>query len=269
MTNSMTTHIMLDIEALGKRPGSAIIEIGAVAFCPETGKMGECFEIAIEPSAPFTADIDTLRWHYQKCSYDIYGRDGTVRCLDYKNALCKLSVWAAGLGTVEAFWSWGATYDFPLLNEAYVIAGMKAPWDREYWKMQCARTVWRLAFGDLMHGKRPHSALEDARAAVVDLLEAMEEITAKAQRAQGDAEYVDEPNETNMAMAHQVNVMADWVMKAAPMLEIASGIVVDNAVWRLEEIAGCRGLLETCPVDWGDTGRMPVPRGEEGKEMRE
>lgn len=40
----MTTHVLLDIEALGKCPGSAIIELAAVAFCPETGKKGEANE---------------------------------------------------------------------------------------------------------------------------------------------------------------------------------------------------------------------------------
>jgi hypothetical protein len=48
----------------------------------------------------------------------------------------------------------------------------------------------------------------------------------------------------------EANAMREWIMKAAPMLSIASCIVIDEAVERLGEIAGCRALLELCPVDF-------------------
>ena len=44
--------------------------------------------------------------------------------------------------------------------------------------------------------------------------------------------------------------MRAWILQAGPMLSIASCIVIDDAVDRLDEIAGCRGLLEMCPVDF-------------------
>jgi len=46
------------------------------------------------------------------------------------------------------------------------------------------------------------------------------------------------------------NAMRDWIQRAAPMLSVASCIVIDEAVERLGEIAGFRGVLELCPVDF-------------------
>ena len=166
----MTTHILLDIEALGKRPGCAIIELAAVAFCPETGKIGQAFNAIIEPQPPFMADLETLDWHKKQGTWPRPFAEGSH---SIGSALVEFNAFAAGFGEVDAFWAWGATYDFPILTAAYDFAGVDAPWDRQYWKQQCARTMWRAAFGDRKHGPRPHVAIEDCRAAVRDLLEAL------------------------------------------------------------------------------------------------
>lgn len=46
------------------------------------------------------------------------------------------------------------------------------------------------------------------------------------------------------------NAMREWILLAAPMLSTACCIVIEEAVGRLSEIEGCRGLLELCPVDF-------------------
>ena len=53
-----------------------------------------------------------------------------------------------------------------------------------------------------------------------------------------------------MTTTTEVAAMREWIMQAAPMLSVASCIVIDEAVERLGEIAGCRALLELCPVDF-------------------
>ena len=174
----MTTHVLLDIEALGKRPGSAIIELAAVAFCPETGKIGQAFNALIEPQAPFMADLETLDWHRQHGTWPRPFAEGSH---SIGSALLEFSLFVEDLGEVDAFWAWGATYDFPLLTAAYDFAGLPAPWDRQYWKQHCARTMWRAAFGNKKHGPRPHVAIDDCRAAVRDLLEAVAELTGKGE----------------------------------------------------------------------------------------
>ena len=51
-------------------------------------------------------------------------------------------------------------------------------------------------------------------------------------------------------LERECNAMRAWIMQAAPMLSVASCIVIDEAVYRLDEIAGCRAVLEMCPVDF-------------------
>lgn len=41
-----------------------------------------------------------------------------------------------------------------------------------------------------------------------------------------------------------------WIEQAAPILNIAACIVIDEAPKRLDEIAGVRGVLETCPINF-------------------
>jgi hypothetical protein len=48
----------------------------------------------------------------------------------------------------------------------------------------------------------------------------------------------------------EANAMREWIMRAAPVLNQAACIVIDDAGVRLHEIAGVRAILETCPVDF-------------------
>lgn len=172
----MKKHILLDIEALGRRQGSAIFELAAVEFFPETGWVGTGFEAMIEPQAPFTADLETLAWHREKGTWPRPFAEGS-HSIGF--ALAEFGEWVRGLGEVEAFWAWGATYDFPLMTAAYDFTGEPPPW--EYWQQRCARTVWQTAFGDRKHVPRPHKALEDAKAAAVDLMAAMDSLHGKGE----------------------------------------------------------------------------------------
>lgn len=60
------THIMVDTETLGIRPGSTIRSIGAVVFDPKTGKLGDEFYQNICATsckeAGLTTDPDTVKW---------------------------------------------------------------------------------------------------------------------------------------------------------------------------------------------------------------
>lgn len=172
----MKTHILLDIEALGTRPGSAIIELGAVEFFPDSGTLGRSFEAMIEPQTPFTVDLDTLAWHIEKRTWPRPFAENTHAI---GSALVEFEDWLAESGEVEAFWAWGATYDLPLLTAAYDFTGTPQPW--KYWQQRCARSVWQLAFGDRRHDSRPHRAVEDAKAAAVDLMAAIAKLTERGE----------------------------------------------------------------------------------------
>jgi hypothetical protein len=46
------------------------------------------------------------------------------------------------------------------------------------------------------------------------------------------------------------DALRDWIEQAAPILNQAACIVIDEAGVRLRELAGVRAILETCPVDF-------------------
>lgn len=167
-------EFMIDIEALGLTPGSAIIQIGAVSFIPSTGEIIDEFEVDVSPQAPFTADLETLAWHQEKGTWP---RPEHVEenSLAIGLALYELGKWIGRAPEYIRFWSWGGTYDFPLLAHAYSFAGEHCPW--RYYQAKCARTVWDLTFPGIRHAPRPHRALEDARMAVADLTSARQKLS--------------------------------------------------------------------------------------------
>lgn len=167
-------HIMLDIEALGLHPGAAITEIGAIAFSLETGKTGEVFHRYLTLDNTGYIDPETVEWHLKGGTWPPH--KSTFRTSP-EDALKAFIAWLDELGTPETFWSWGSTYDFPLLDSALDRMGIPRPW--RYWQTACARTVWRAAFQDKKHDPRPHSALEDARSAAKDLVLALRHIEGR------------------------------------------------------------------------------------------
>lgn len=48
--------------------------------------------------------------------------------------------------------------------------------------------------------------------------------------------------------------LREWIALAAPVMESACCIAIEENVDRLDEIAGCQGIMETCPIEWE---RMP------------
>lgn len=167
-------HFMIDIEALGQRAGSAITEIAAVTFDPETGETGHEFLVHVKPMLPFVCDYETIQWHKEHGS-TIDHPDA----VEPREAIAKLCAWLDeaipdAYGRVP--WSWGITYDFPLLDPLVDMrpAGAPEPW--RFFQVRDARTIWRTAFGYLKHEPRPHEALADTKAAIADLVRALREL---------------------------------------------------------------------------------------------
>ena len=161
-------HLLLDIEALGVRPGASIVQLGAVVFSPRSGTLGATFHRHIRPHPEMHRELRTLHWHTERNTWPPAPPAVPV---PLEEAFAEFSRWVAEQGRPHTWWSWGATYDFPLLDAAYHLLGREAPW--AYWQTACARTVWRMAFPYGKTAPRPHHALEDSLAAVGDLQEAI------------------------------------------------------------------------------------------------
>lgn len=158
---------MIDLETMSLRANAAIISIGAVKFDPDTGKLGETFYQA----------VDIASYERSSSKYDIQGRtlqwwmsqSDAARAVFEDPAkehiitsLIKLSAFFGGAIYV---WSNGANFDVPILENAYDVEYMFAPW--KFYNVRCHRTFKNLVprdvieLPDLDKGVE-HNALDDA-----------------------------------------------------------------------------------------------------------
>lgn len=174
-------HLFLDIETLGNRPGSAIIEMAAAVFDPATGKIGAGFQQYILPHPSLYQDDETIAWHAERGSYP-FSNQQREEAVTVAMATDAFHYWLQLLddeGTIElknvAVWSWGSNFDFPILHEATKLVPncKRLPW--KYYQERCARTVYKLAFGDdAKPAPRTHRALQDVSDAIGDLHAALQ-----------------------------------------------------------------------------------------------
>lgn len=162
------THAFLDIETLGTRPGCTVIQLAAMTFDPVTGEAAGGLSLPIAPGEDALAELATLRWAQEHGTWPRKPGEWEATPAEAADALAR---WAAERGTVDVWWAWGASFDFPMLDAMFRAVGRPAPW--KYWQCRCARTAWQLAFGDAIRPPRSHDALEDVRAGIADLCMAL------------------------------------------------------------------------------------------------
>lgn len=161
----MTTHIMVDIETLGTRPGAVVISAAFVRCIDEANFV---LNLSVPDQTALGMEIDpaTQQWWSEqeaKCP-GIWARV-TENPVPIATALPYIShwiQWAAGGSSDWLIWCHGATFDCPLLDELYRRAGIPSPW--RFWQVQCTRTAYNLAG---VNPKEyavppPHVALNDA-----------------------------------------------------------------------------------------------------------
>ena len=175
-------HIMVDLETMGSTPGSAIVSLGAVAFDPITGTLGEEFYRVIDlgscQRAGLTIDSDTVKWWLRQ-------PDAARAQLDRADAepLATVLGWFATWWRRQSgqfIWGHGANFDEPLLSCAFRAAHVVVPW--RYSDARCTRTIFALT------GERPdrtqgthHNALDDAKAQAEAVIRAFLKLRTGAQ----------------------------------------------------------------------------------------
>lgn len=174
--------LFIDIEALGLVPGSAIVQLGAAVFDRDSGEIDMDLQLYLQPEKgdPWTVDLETLEWHGKQGTFPHPPAIREKLALPAGEAIDAFLDWlseAADAGhEIDDIWSWGADYDFPLLDPYFhrYATGGEAPW--AYWQAADARTVWKLAFPGVKHAPRLHHALHDCKAGVADLCAALKKL---------------------------------------------------------------------------------------------
>lgn len=179
--------LMIDIEALGKRPNSVILTIGAQIFDPSAECVGWLTEPIYDvisdthymPHMNVRVDVDTQVSQYNRqtdqdtidwwCKQSPEAQEealGLDNRLSLSDALDKLIVLAQGC---KRIWSKGPTYDIMMIEDAMYQAKKHIPW--KFWNVRDARTVYGLC--PLLETKlNGHIALDDCRNQIVLLQEA-------------------------------------------------------------------------------------------------
>lgn len=172
-------NIMIDIETLGKIPGSVILSIGAVVFDIETGDVIEgnhqsfydVIDLESSLHAGLKVDASTLLWWMSDDQQE--ARSSLLEELNDENASDIHEVLADLAGFIEdrlegrdkMIWANPPTFDLMILESAYDIIYMEIPW--KHYEMMDLRTLKKIYTGpriefDIKEGVK-HNALYDAK----------------------------------------------------------------------------------------------------------
>jgi exodeoxyribonuclease VIII len=155
-------NVMLDIETMGNKPTSAIIEIGACVFDSKRGitkKFDSMISLETCIDAGLTMDASTVLW-WMKQKWDARKRYvGNEMAPPIEIVLHRFREWMPEKALV---WGNGSDFDNVILTNAYRAIGQVRPWPDYH--DRCFRTLKNL-YPRVKPPKREgvhHSALDDA-----------------------------------------------------------------------------------------------------------
>lgn len=160
------THVMVDLETLGNRPGCAILSIGAVAFGPH-GLGAEHYSVvnrANQKEFGLHEDQSTLDWWagQSEAAREVLLQSGESG-LQLPKALNDFNLYLAqfGMSSVK-LWGNGSDFDNAILISCYAATKQQAGW--KFWNNRCYRTLKSLNPGvKLSRTGTYHNALDDAK----------------------------------------------------------------------------------------------------------
>lgn len=172
-------NVMIDLETLGTRPGCQILSIGAVAFDPQTQKLGpELYKVVTRASQMklnLHEDPATVAWwtKQSEAARQVL-LDATVpakHAVPLSAALDHLRDYLSqfGLPSVRV-WGNGADFDNAILTSCYAAVGDDVPW--KFFNSRCYRTLKAL-----LPGAKPtrvgtyHNALDDAKTQAIHAIQ--------------------------------------------------------------------------------------------------
>ena len=166
--------IMVDIETLGKSPGSVILSIGAVAFDIGTGEINDKFYGVIDLESSLhnglKVDASTILWwmsdDQQEARNEILKAHEDHGATDICEILIKFSDFIEKNREDDKnmrVWANPPSFDMMILDTAFDVLYMDIPW--KYHEMMDFRTIKNIYEGDRPEFKISgikHNALYDA-----------------------------------------------------------------------------------------------------------
>lgn len=161
-------HVMLDLETLGTKPGSAIVSIGACVF--NMDGVQERFYNTIDVTKPFgnrhlAMDPSTVVWWMSQAQEARAVFADKDRVPTYE-AINSFRHWWEDmeqkyLSDAQYIWCHGAGFDAPILEAAYVAINQIAPF--KFYNIRDTRTLYALTTISPDRSKGTHhNALDDA-----------------------------------------------------------------------------------------------------------
>lgn len=178
-TYKTATHIVVDIETLGTKVNSPMIELGAVVVRNQL--IVDSLNVAISLDSNIDhgmtgIDKSTLVWWLSKgstlgdilCTPSITVDEG---CKKLASLVYKYRTASQPNGLF--LWSRGTNFDFPVLEYAMNQCKIKVPW--KYWDLRDIRTIDDSMFiGDFVSISNDHRAYNDATNEAMILIKAIE-----------------------------------------------------------------------------------------------
>ena len=175
VADKLFTHLMVDVESMGKKPDAPIVSIGAVFFDPASGQTGPEFYkvISLESAMEWggVPDASTIIF-WLKATPEARSEIVMDDAIPLDDALLQFKDFIAenaanGKDSVQV-WGNGASFDNILLKDSYDRTGIPCPW--KHWNNRDVRTIVELgkAVGytpryEIPFEGEPHKAISDAR----------------------------------------------------------------------------------------------------------
>ena len=179
------THIMLDLESMGRGPQAAIVAIGAVCFSLVERSIVSEFYVVMDLKSSVTSGgtmcPETVMWWLEQCRE---AQDALLQpAMLIGGALERFTNWidASTVNVAGEYghrasvrvWGNGATFDNVIITSAYENCEMPRPW--AFCHDRCYRTVVANApTRRTYEGGVKHNALADARAQALHLINFMD-----------------------------------------------------------------------------------------------
>lgn len=182
-------QVALDLETLGTSPDSAILAVGAVAVCEETGQRRKFYSICNANAQPGrTVSQSTLNWWSQQSDAARVAFDEAHKqeAPMLATVLNDLTQWIGDLGLTHDVFVYGngANFDVAMLEHAYKQISDFVPWNFRH--VRDMRTLYDITLRlgldiDVPRDGTHHNALDDAEFQANVIMESLRQITITRQ----------------------------------------------------------------------------------------